>query len=244
MNLKYIQILILAAVFGLQFLAEHLYPQKRSLNDWKNECFNLLIGVLNLALTFIPAGFFVHWVALIQERNWGLLHQFKLPYWIVQVITILIMDFWMYVWHRLNHSVPLLWRFHSFHHKDTKMNSTTALRFHIVELFFSYPGKALVCFVFGINYLPLLVYESLFFVSVVIHHSNIYITKKQDAVYRALFASPLMHRIHHSVRFEETTSNFGALFSFWDRSFGSWMEKPKDEIVFGLPEDFVSKEAS
>lgn len=239
MSLKYIQIIVLAGVFGLQFLAEHLYPQKREINDWKNERFNLLVGFVNLALTFIPAGFLVQWIAFTEERNWGVLHQFTLPYWMVLAVTILVMDFWMYVWHRLNHTVPVLWRFHSFHHKDTKMNSTTALRFHTAELFFSYPGKAAVCFLFGIGYTPSLVYEILFFISVIIHHSNIRITKRQDNIYRTLFASPLMHRIHHSVRFDETNSNFGALFSFWDRLMGSWTEKPKQEITFGVPKDPV-----
>ena len=117
------------------------------------------------------------------------------------------------------------------------MNSTTALRFHIVELFLSYPGKLLVCFVFGISYLPLLIYEILFFTSIVIHHSNIYITQKADERYRLLFASPLMHRIHHSNNWDETNSNYGALFSFWDRIFRSWRNEANGEVVFGLPEE-------
>lgn len=242
MNSKYIQIIVLASVFALQFLAEHLYPQKREINDWKNERFNLAIGLLNVLLTFLPASFFVQWLRFLQAKNLGLIHQFTLPFGVELVITILLMDFWMYVWHRWNHERPFLWRFHSFHHRDTKMNSTTALRFHVVELFLSYPGKGLVCFIFGISYLPLLVYEILFFIAVIIHHSNIRITKKQDAVYRTLFASPLMHRIHHSERFEETNSNFGALFSFWDRLFRSSTKEPEGKVVFGLPKEYSRNE--
>ena len=236
MNLKYVQIIVLASVFALQFLAEHLYPQRREVNDWKAERFNLAIGLLNVLLTFLPAGFFVQWLQFLQAHKLGLLHQFALPFYVQLGLTILVMDLWLYMWHRWNHYIPFLWRFHSFHHKDTKMNSTTALRFHIAELFLSYPGKAVVCFVFGISFLPLLIYETLFFMAVVIHHSNIRITKKQDAVYRTLFASPLMHRIHHSIRFEETNSNFGALFSFWDRLFGSSTSNAKGDVIFGLPE--------
>lgn len=237
MNYKYIQIIVLASVFALQYLAEHIFPQKREINQWKHERFNLFIGFFNVALTFLPAGFFVQWLAWLEAHHLGLLHQFNLSFWLLLCITILVMDFWMYVWHQLNHRVPFLWRWHSFHHSDTKMNSTTALRFHVVELLLSYPGKAVVCFVFGISYLPLLIYEILFFIAVIIHHSNIYITQKADDIYRTLFASPLMHRIHHSQRSEETGSNFGALFSFWDRLFGSWTAKPKGPVVFGLPEE-------
>ena len=236
MKLKYVQIIILASVFGLQFLFEHLYPQRKEINNWKNERFNVLIGFLNVLLTAIPAYFMVQWLYFIEENRFGILHQFRLPFWLQLAITILITDLWMYTWHRLNHRVRFLWQFHSFHHKDTKMNSTTALRFHIVELFLSYPGKALVCFVFGIGYVPLLIYEIAFFIAVVIHHSNMYINPRADALYRSLFASPLMHRIHHSIKFEETDSNFGALFSFWDRLFKSWTPGDAVNVEFGLPE--------
>jgi sterol desaturase/sphingolipid hydroxylase (fatty acid hydroxylase superfamily) len=93
----------------------------------------------------------------------------------------------------------------------------------------------MVCLVFGISYLPLLIYEILFFISVVVHHSNIYITERIDKAYRILFASPLMHRIHHSTDWYETNSNFGALFSLWDRIFKSWKMEKNKQIEFGLP---------
>ena len=97
MNLKYVQIAALASVFALQFLAEHLYPQKKEINDWKNERFNLAIGSLNVLLNFIPASFFVQWVKFLQVKNLGVLHQFTLPFGVELIITILAMDFWMYV---------------------------------------------------------------------------------------------------------------------------------------------------
>lgn len=241
MNSKYIQIIVLASVFALQFLAEHLYPQKEKLTTGKT---NALIWqlVCSTCYSLFSPQVFCSMASVLQAKNLGLIHQFTLPFGVELVITILLMDFWMYVWHRWNHERPFLWRFHSFHHRDTKMNSTTALRFHVVELFLSYPGKGLVCFIFGISYLPLLVYEILFFIAVIIHHSNIRITKKQDAVYRTLFASPLMHRIHHSERFEETNSNFGALFSFWDRLFRSSTKEPEGKVVFGLPKEYSRNE--
>lgn len=237
MDIKYVQIILLASVFALQYLFEHIFPQQREINDWKNERFNLGIGLLNLILSFTPAAFFVQWIFFIEDQDFGLLNQFNLPGGLQYIATFLILDFWMYVWHRLNHTVPFLWRLHRFHHKDEKMNSTTALRFHVLELFLSYPGKALVSFVFGISYLPLLVYEIVFFTSIVIHHSNFRISERIDSVYRVLFASPLMHRIHHSNKWEETNTNYGAVFSFWDRIFSSWREKPQDVIRFGIPQE-------
>jgi sterol desaturase/sphingolipid hydroxylase (fatty acid hydroxylase superfamily) len=237
MALKHIQIIILAAAFALQYFFEHLYPQRKDINDWKNERFNLAVGVFNLLLSLIPAGFLVQLIDLVDQKQLGFFNQTAIPFYFELLLTILILDAWMYAWHRLNHRVPLLWKFHSFHHKDEKLNSTTALRFHIVELLLSYPGKALVCFIAGIDFTNLLIYEMLFFVSIVVHHSNIYITERMDNLYRILFVSPMMHRIHHSKRKDETDTNFSALFSFWDKCFGSWKGKAKGEVVFGVPEE-------
>jgi sterol desaturase/sphingolipid hydroxylase (fatty acid hydroxylase superfamily) len=244
MELKYIQILVLAGVFALQFLIEHRFPQRREMNRGKNERFNIAIGLLNAALTFIPAGLLVSGLELLEKNRWGLLQQFQLSLGWQLLVAILVMDFWMYVWHGLNHRVPLLWRLHRFHHRDDRMNSTTALRFHVLELFLSYPGKALVCFVFGITYAPLLIYEIFFFTAVIIHHSNMFITERADRIYRVLFASPRMHRVHHAPTWEQTDSNFGALFSFWDRLFGSWKKGEGEVERFGAPDDEPGREGS
>jgi sterol desaturase/sphingolipid hydroxylase (fatty acid hydroxylase superfamily) len=236
MNIKYIQALVLATVFGLQFLLEHVFPQKKGLNDWKNERFNIAVGLLNIVLTLLPAFAMVQWLGFISDKKWGLLHLVHFSGWIEIIITIVLLDLWMYVWHQLNHTVNFLWQFHAFHHRDKKMNSTTALRFHIGELLFSYPGKALVCLLAGIHFTPLVIYECLFSASVIIHHSNIRITEKMDAVYRVFFVSPIMHRIHHSTKQKERDSNYGALFSFWDRIFRSWRIKHPANFIFGVDE--------
>ncbi len=235
MQAKYIQVVILAIVFALQYLFEHLRPQQSSINNWKNERFNIIIGIINLVLTFVPATLIVNLATLIHDKHFGLLQAFDLPLWLQILLSIIIIDFWMYIWHRLNHIVPWLWRFHKFHHKDTKMNSTTAVRFHIIELYLSYPGKVLVSLVAGISYIPLLVFEIAFFTAVIIHHSNIFITERTDKAYRFLFSSPRMHRIHHSVDPDETHSNYGGIFSFWDRLFNTWKPRAKGMITFGVP---------
>ncbi len=237
MLFKQYQVLILAGVFLLQYFFEHVYPQNRLLNNWKSERYNIFIGLLNLLLIFIPAQALVWLLGFIDEKNLGLLQQVNLPFWSQLLLTIIILDAWIYAWHRLNHTQPFLWRFHRFHHTDQQMNSTTAIRFHILELLFSYPGKAIVCIIAGLQYTPVLVYEILFFTAVVIHHSNIYISQATDKIYRKLFSSPGMHRIHHSIHVSERNSNYGSVFSIWDKLFGTTVYKDFRLIKFGVEEN-------
>lgn len=239
MNPKYIQVSVLATIFSLQFFFEHILPQRKELNSWKNERFNITIGLFNIVVTILPAYLMVQWVNFIGLRNIGLLNYIGIPRVLQIIVAIPILDLWMYTWHRFNHINGFLWFFHRFHHKDQKMNSTTALRFHFVELLLSYPGKALICFMFGINYLPLLMYECLFSTSVIFHHSNIRMTERSDKIYRALFVSPFMHRVHHSIIETERNNNYGALFSFWDRILKSWHKPVNSDIEFGINESGI-----
>ncbi len=233
---KKIQTIILFSVFVLQYLSEHIFPQQKKYNSNKNESFNVFIGIFNAAILFIPSALIVEMLSRIDKNNFGLLQQFWLPGWASICLTILAMDFFMYWWHRLNHIQGFLWRFHRFHHLDEKMNSTTALRFHTVELLFSVILKAIVFLLMGFSFIPVLIYEALFFAAIVVHHSNIRITNQLDMLYRKIFSSPLMHRIHHSNKQKETDSNYGSLFSFWDRIFNSYREKPEEPVVFGVDE--------
>jgi sterol desaturase/sphingolipid hydroxylase (fatty acid hydroxylase superfamily) len=237
MLFKHFQIIILAAVFLLQYFFEHIHPQRKILNSWKNERYNILIGLFNLLFVFMPASALVWLLSLIDEKNIGLLQQAVLPYWVQIIITLIVLDMWMYAWHRLNHELPFLWKFHRLHHTDQKMNSTTAIRFHILELLFSYPGKAIVCIIAGLQYTPVLIYEILFFTAVVIHHSNIYISQATDKIYSRFFSSPGMHRIHHSIHVSERNSNYGSVFSFWDKLFRTSVYKDFNTITFGVNEE-------
>lgn len=233
---KRVQAIILFVVFALQFSFEHLFPADRMYNNGRNEIRNIFIGVGNLLLFFIPSALLVALLAIIEKKEIGLLQQFNFSFWLKVIITILLMDLFMYWWHRFNHTKKIFWRFHRFHHLDAKMNSTTALRFHSGELLFSTVFKAGFYLAAGLSFLPLLIYEILFFASIVIHHSNINISTRLDGWYRSIFSSPLMHRIHHSRVQNETDTNYGSVFSFWDRIFGSYKKLAAGEIIFGVQE--------
>ncbi len=143
-------------------------------------------------------------------------------------------DIFMYWWHRVNHEWRILWYFHKFHHADTKLNSTSALRFHAGELLLSYVTKIIAFSLLGISLSAILVHSLLFFPIIVFHHSNLKISERWDLFFRRFIVTPLMHRIHHSVIKSETNSNYSSVLPYWDRLFRSYVKKPSKEIVFGV----------
>lgn len=228
------QAIILFSVFVLQYLFEHFFPENRKYNNAKNEIRNVLVGIVNAMVIFIPSALMVELISLIEKYKIGLFQLMHLSLWANIILSILAMDLFMYWWHRFNHTKKYLWHFHSFHHKDEKMNTTTALRFHSIELLLSAFFKGLFFVFIGFSFLPVLVYEILFFTVVLIHHSNINISMRIDFLYRRIFSSPMMHRIHHSNKQQETDSNYGSVFSWWDRLFSTYKKEATGEIIFGV----------
>ena len=152
-------------------------------------------------------------------------------------VCIVVFDFWMYVWHRLNHENPVLWRFHRVHHSDPKVDASSGVRFHPGEIILSWIVRIPIIFLVGIPLRFVLAYEILMAPFIFFHHSNIRFPERLDNAYRLFFASPHMHRIHHSVKQAETDSNYGSILSFWDRIFRSIRIRPDPEnINQGLPE--------
>ena len=237
MSEKRWQFIIISAVFILQYLFEHFFPQEKKYNNAKRELENMLIGILNILILFIPSILIVELLDLTQKFQLGLFHLLTIPPVINIILTVMIMDLAMYFWHRFNHTKAILWRFHKFHHLDTNLNTTTAFRFHIIELLLSLFFKSLLFLLLGFSFIPVLIYETLFFVAVVIQHSNIKISVRFDMAYRKIFSSPLMHRVHHSNIKKETDTNYGSVFSFWDRAFHTYKKEAPRAIIFGVDND-------
>jgi hypothetical protein len=76
-----------------------------------------------------------------ERRRAGVLSD--VPPLLASALGVLLLDASMYAWHRINHRVPQLWRFHRVHHLDPDLDVSTALRFHPCELLASVPFRAL-----------------------------------------------------------------------------------------------------
>ena len=196
---------------------------------------NFSLAVLNGgALAILNALILVPVVLWAEEAGGGLLRVLPLPPLVAGVLAFVAFDFWMYCWHRLNHQWTGLWRIHRVHHTDPALNLSSAFRFHPVELTLSTFLNVVVLLLLGISLAQFLWYKVIFNAVVLFHHSNVRLPLSVDQVLRRVIVTPQMHRVHHSDVPEETNSNYGSVFSAWDRLWGSMRDKNSARIRYGL----------
>jgi sterol desaturase/sphingolipid hydroxylase (fatty acid hydroxylase superfamily) len=136
-------------------------------------------------------------------------------------LDIVLLDLWIYWWHRANHEIPLLWRFHQVHHLDEHLDSTTGVRFHFGEVLLSAAVRALVIIAFDIPLASVLVFEALVLISAIFHHSDARLPALLEAALSKVIITPSIHWVHHHKVRVDTDSNYGTIFSFWDPVFRS-----------------------
>jgi sterol desaturase/sphingolipid hydroxylase (fatty acid hydroxylase superfamily) len=140
----------------------------------------------------------------------------------------------MYVWHRANHRLALLWRFHRMHHSDPEMDVTTATRFHLGEHIGATVLRLALIPLLGLTVVELVLYESMVVAITMFHHANISLGRWDDWL-RLVVVTPNMHKVHHSRYQLETDSNYSTFFSWWDRLGRSFqMRKDCRTIELGL----------
>lgn len=200
----------------------------------KHAAVNLSTAGVNL-LILLPTGVVMALVLEQSKTVWLGARALELPIFLETILIILLIDLWMYIWHRLNHEVDFLWRFHSVHHSDPSLDVTTAWRFHYVEIILSEILRLPVFILIGAGIQDLLIYSMLMTPVIEFHHSNVSIPSSADRFLRTVIPSPLMHRIHHSVTRSEHDSNYGSMLSFWDRLFRSFrLKKDIKNMAIGL----------
>jgi len=165
--------------------------------------------------------------ALAQSRGWGLFSLGDFPLWVAVPLTILVMDFVIYLQHVLFHAVPLFWRFHRVHHTDPEFDFTTGNRFHPIEIFISMGIKFSVVVALGAPPVGVLIFEVLLNATATFNHANAFLPLHIDRVLRWFIVTPDMHRVHHSIEKDETNSNFGFNLPWWDRLFGTYHAQPR-----------------
>lgn len=200
---------------------------------------NLGFAVANgIIIRLTIGGMFLTWVAWIESRQYGLMAVAGLPPWLNIGLTIVLLDFAFYVFHRwFMHRWPFGWRFHLVHHTDLDLDVTSASRFHFGELFLSMVYTAGVVALFGPSLTGVVIYEALKLLAAQFNHSNWRLPPRFEHRLGYLFVTPAIHWVHHSVIVAETNSNYANIFSFWDRLLGTYRgEADPARITLGLPE--------
>jgi sterol desaturase/sphingolipid hydroxylase (fatty acid hydroxylase superfamily) len=194
---------------------------------------NAVLGlgtVLVVRLALVPVG------VAAAGAGVGLLAWAPVPAVVAWPLGVLLLDYTMYVWHRLNHRVPLLWRFHVVHHTDLDLDVATALRFHAGELLLSCGWRALQVLVIGPPVGAVLLFEGVFAAATAFHHSNWRLPAALDRALTAVVVTPRMHGIHHSTLEPDTNSNWSGIVSCWDRLHRTLrLDRPQEALVIGLP---------
>jgi sterol desaturase/sphingolipid hydroxylase (fatty acid hydroxylase superfamily) len=165
---------------------------------------------------------------LASEGGWGLLNHHILPGWQAIIVSVITLDFIIYLQHVLFHTVPLFWRLHMVHHTDLDIDLTTGIRFHPVEITLSLIIKLAAVVILGAPPLAVLIFEVVLNSTSLFSHGNVYIPGDVDRVLRFFLVTPDMHRVHHSVIMHETNTNFGFNLPWWDRLLGTYQEQPSE----------------
>lgn len=175
---------------------------------------------------------------MIADRysNNGLLSHLPSPL-LKALLSLLAVDLMLYIWHIACHRMTFLWLFHRVHHSDTYLNVSTAFRLHFVEIFATNCLKALLIIVLGIDKMLVLSMETLIVLCTIFHHTNS--SFKYEEIMVNVMIVPLLHRVHHSTERNEYDSNYGTVFSFWDRLFGTLLltQPEKTGIKDSAPND-------
>ena len=234
-----IRLAFFAGIFAVMAIWEVLAPRRvRTMSRaqrWTHNLGLVFLNTLLLRLLFPAAA--VGMAIFAAEAGWGVFNYVQLPFGFAVVLSLVAMDFVIWVQHVLVHAVPALWRVHRVHHADLDYDLTTGARFHPIEILLSMLIKFATIASLGPPVVAVILFEAILNGMAMFNHANVRLPTQVDRVLRWLLVTPDMHRVHHSVEDEETNSNFGFNLSIWDRLLGTYRDQPRaghEAMVIGI----------
>ena len=229
----------LILVGGLTFfwLIESAVPLfKFNYKKWRHALPNLFFTLTTIIINFVLA------FLLLQSSDWVMDNNFGILNWLPEMSLglyiaagVFLMDFFgAYIPHYVEHKIKPLWMVHLVHHSDHNVDTTTANRHHPIESVIRFLFTLFGVFVIGVPMGIVMLYQSLSLVATQFTHANIKLPKKVDLILSYLIISPDMHKTHHHYVLPYTDSNYGNIFSVWDRLLGTYRYLDRDKLVFGV----------
>ncbi|CAM1364263.1 Sterol desaturase [Tenacibaculum litoreum] len=205
-------------------------------NKWKHAWPNLFFTATTIIINFALAFLLLKTADWVQANNFGLINWLpEMPLWLYVLLGVLFLDFFgAYLAHLVEHKVKPLWMVHLVHHSDHKVDTTTANRHHPIESVIRFTFTLVGVFLVGTPIGIIMLYQSMSLVFTQLTHANIKMPKKLDKVLSYVIVSPDMHKVHHHNLLPYTDSNYGNIFSIWDRLLGTYMELDREKIVYGV----------
>ena len=228
--------LILAGGITLFWLVESAVPLVNfSYHKWKHAGVNIFFTITTIIVNFAFALLIVLGSRWSINNQFGILQWLHLPFWGQLIVGLLLLDLiGAYLIHLIQHKVKWMWKFHMIHHADTHVDTTTANRHHPVESVFRAVFTLLAVLVAGAPMWLVMLYQSLSVLLSQFNHANIKLPNWLDVALVYIIVSPNMHKVHHHFKRPETDTNYGNIFSFWDRIFGTYLFRPAKQLTYGL----------
>ncbi len=229
--------LILVGGITFFWLLEGSLPLFRfKYKKWQHALPNLFFTLTTVIVNFALAFLLLKTADWVSANNFGIINWLpEMPMWLYVLLGVLLLDFFgAYLAHYVEHRVKPLWMVHLVHHTDHNVDTTTANRHHPIESVIRFAFTLFGVFVVGTPIGIVMLYQSLSLVATQFTHANIKMSKRVDKILSYFIVSPDMHKVHHHYVLPYTDSNYGNIFSIWDRIFGTYMELDREKIVYGV----------
>lgn len=205
-------------------------------NKWKHAGLNIFFTLTTIVINFALA------VILLKSSDWAVANHFgilqwlpQMPLWAFTIVGLLVLDLvgaWFIHW--TEHKVRWMWRFHLIHHSDTYVDTTTANRHHPGESVFRFVFTTMAVFVSGAPMWLVMMYQAMSVAISQFNHANIQLPTWADDILSWVLVTPNMHHVHHHYVLPYTDSNYGNIFSIWDRLFGTFMKLDPNKLIYGI----------
>jgi sterol desaturase/sphingolipid hydroxylase (fatty acid hydroxylase superfamily) len=224
---------------GLMFfaMAESVFPLvNMQYNKVKHAGINLFFTFTTILINFSLAFMLLRTSDWAVTNKFGLLQWVALPSWAFALVGLMLLDLvGAYFIHWLEHRVKWMWRFHLIHHTDTHIDTTSANRHHPGESVFRFVFTTIAVLLCGAPMWLVMMYQATSLVTSQFIHANISLPKPIDKALSWVLVSPDMHKVHHHYALPLTDTNFGNIFSIWDRLFGTFAYVPDaTQLVYGI----------
>ena len=229
--------LILVGGIAVFWLIENAYPLfKFQYNKIQHAGINIFFTATTIIVNFVLAFILLMAADLAIQQNFGILQWFPIQnIGMYTIVGLLLLDLiGAYLAHLVEHKVKFLWKFHLIHHTDTWIDTTSANRHHPGESVIRFIFTVLAVLIVGSPMWMVFLYQSLSVVFSQFNHANIPLPKTVDKLLSYFIISPDMHKVHHHYKLPYTDSNYGNIFSVWDRLFGTYSYLDREKIIYGV----------